>query len=210
MPTLVVGTTQCSHNVIQTTPTPVLPQTQPPNPVTNPDKATDSILVRTMTEDSPLRASDPDSNNIGLIAGVVVVALMVITIVTLTTVLGLIIYMRVKNQKSDVPVATNEACGAGLQDTAVYAGEDTYDYPSMDGQTTSSIDTKINEAYATNVEAKPCTAYGISTSAVTNPRVACATDITTERNDAYGIKLQDVAMCGEGDMYTYDYPNMDS
>ena len=114
--------------------------------------------------------------------------------------------MRVKNQKNDVPMATNEAYGTGLQDTAMYTEGDTYDYLSIDDHATSSTDIKKNEAYATNAEAKPCIAY--DTSAETKPCVAYATNIITGRNDAYGVKLQDVVICREGD--TYDYPNMDS
>ena len=158
---------------------------------------------------------------------------MVTVIITLTAVLGFIYIKRVKNQKDDIPVATNEACGAGLQDTAIYAGGNTYDNPRGNDRARSSIDTKMNEAYAMHAEAKPCiayatsaikprvayevptnamtkpcAAYGICTSAVTNPRVAYATDITTEGNDAYGITLQDVAMCGKRD--AHDHPNIDS
>ena len=103
-------------------------------------------------------------------------------------------------------MATNEAYGTGLQDTAVYTRGDTYNYPSVDDQATSSIDTKKNEAYATNAEVKPCIAY--ATSAETKPCVAYATNVTTKRNDAYGKNsMQDVVMC-RGDIY--DYPTMDS
>ena len=164
------------------------------------------MLDQSGTEDTPLNhGSDPHFNT-GLIVAITVSALMVVIIVLLTAVLCFVICRHVKNQKNDVPMATNEACGTGLQDTAMYTEGDTYDYPSIDDQATDSIDTKKNEAYATNAEAKPCMAY--ATSAETKPCVAYTTNVTTERNDAYGIKLQDVVMCREGD--TYDYPTMDS
>ena len=101
---------------------------------------------------------------------------------------------------------TNQAYGTALHDTAVNTEGNTYDYPSMENQPKSSIDTKINEAYATNAEAKPCIAYGAS--AEVRPCVAYATNISAERNAAYGVKLQDVVTCTEGD--AYDYPTMDS
>ena len=125
-------------------------------------------------------------------------------IITLPVVLCLARCM--KNHKNSIAMATNKAYGTGLQDTAVYTEGDTYDYPSIDDHATSSIDTKKNEAYATNAEAKPCMAY--ATSAEIKPCVAYATNVTTERNDAYGINLQNVVMYREGD--TYDYPTVDS
>jgi hypothetical protein len=193
-----IGITQCPHiNIMPTTsPVPPEPISMELNPVTNPDKITDSMLDQPGTEDNPL--------NTGLIVGIVAGALMVVMIVILTVVLGFIIIH--KKQKKEVPTATNMAYGTALHDTAVHTEGDTYDYPSMDDQAKSSIDMKTNEAYATNAEVKPCVAY--VTSAETNPCVVYATNITAERNVAYGIKFQDVVMSREGD--AYDYPTMDS
>ena len=65
----------------------------------------------------------------------------------------------------------------------------TYDYPNVENQV---MNFKQNEAYATNAEAKPCVVYAVN--------------VITERNEAYGIKLQD----NSNNMApTYDYPNMD-
>ena len=100
-------------------------------------------------------------------------------------------------------MATNQAYGTALHNIAMNTEGNTYDYPSMDNQAKSSIDTKMNEAYATNTKANPCVAYG--TSAEVKPCVAYATNISAERNAAYGVKLQDVVT---GD--AYDYPTMDS
>ena len=182
-----------------------VPPSQPipmePNPVTNTDEVTGSMLDQSGTEDNPLNNS---SDTLGLIAGSVAAALMVIIIVILTAVLGFTIVY--KKQKKEVPMATNQAYGTALHNTVMNTEGDTYDYPSMDNQAKSSIDTKMNEAYATNAEAKPCVAYG--TSAEVRPCVAYATNISAERNAAYGVNLQDVIRCREGD--AYDYPTMDS
>ena len=198
-----IGITSCPP-IIKPTPLSVAPS-QPiltePNPVTSTDKVADSILDQSGTDDNLLNNS---GDTLGLIAGSVVAALMVIIIIILTAVLGFIIVY--KKQKKEVPMATNQAYGTALYDTAVNTEGDTYDYPSMDNQATSSIDTKINKAYATNAEAKPCIAYGAS--AEVRPCVAYATNISAERNAAYGVKLQDVVTCTEGG--AYDYPTMES
>ena len=171
---------------------PLQPILTEPNPVTSLDKITDSMLDQSGTEDNPLNNGSDTLGNTGLITGGVVAVLMVIIIVILTAVLGFIIIY--KKQKKEVPMTTNQAYGTALHDTAVNTEGDTYDYPSMDNQAKSSIDTMMNVAYAINAEARPCVAYG--------------TNITTERNAAYGIKLHDVVMSREGD--AYDYPTMDS
>ena len=188
-----IATVSCPPNIAPT-PIPIKPtptdMSQPNPPVTDPSQVTDLVTDQSKTEETH---SNDSFSNIGLVVGIIVAVLMMIMIVTLAAVLGYITC--VKNQKKDIPMVTNEAYGTGLQDTAaVFVEGDTYDYPSMDDQAKSSIDTKINEAYATNAETKPCVAY--------------ATNISTERNDAYGIKPQGAAMCREGD--TYDYPTMDS
>ena len=164
------------------------------------------MIDQSGTKDTLLNHGSDTHFNTRLIVAITVTALMVVIIVILTPVLCFVIYTRVKNQKNDVPMATNEAYVPGLQDTAAYTQGDTYDYPCIDDQATSSINTKKNEAYAMNAEVKPCIAY--ATRAETKPCLAYATNITTERNDAYAINLQDVVMCREGD--TYDYPTMDS
>ena len=199
---LSIAAASCPPNIVPTS-IPIVPTltdtSQPNPPVTDPSEVTTDL---SKTEET--HSSDPFSN-IGVVVGIIVAVLMVITIIILAAVLGFI--TRVKKQKKDIPMVTNEAYGTGLQDTAaVFVEEDTYDYPSMDDQAKSSIDTKINEAYATNAETKPCIAY--ATSAEAKPCVTYATNISTERNDAYGIKPQGAAMCREGD--TYDYPTMDS
>jgi uncharacterized protein YpmB len=160
-----------------------------PNPITNPDKVTDSMLDQSGTENN--HGSDPFLNT-GLIVGIVVAVLIVIIIIILIAAIGFIIIY--KKQKKEVPTASSNAYGTGLHDQAKI-----------------SIDT--NEAYATNAEAKRCVAYGTSaetnpcvayvTSAETKPCVTYTTNITTERNVAYGIKLQDVAMSREGNAYDY-------
>ena len=199
----IIGSTQCPPNIMPTV-APSQPMLTETNPVTSPDKVTDSMLDQTGTEGNPLNNSSDTLGNTGLIVGIVAAALMVITVVILTEVLSFIIIY--KKQKKEVSTVTNMAYGTALHNTAVNTEGDTYDYPSMDNQTKSSIDTKINEAYATNAEVKPCIAYG--TSAEARPCVAYATNITTERNVAYGIQLHDVVTCREGD--AYDYPTMDS
>ena len=199
-----IGITSCPPIIKPTVTTLPVAPSQPiltePNPVTSTDKVADSILDQTGTEDNPLNNS---SDTLGLIAVSVVAALMVIIIVILTAVLGFIIVY--KKQKKEVSMATNQAYGTALQDTAVNTEGDTYDYPSTDNQAKSSIDTKMNEAYATNAEAKPCIAYGTSTevrpcvaygtSDEVRPCVAYATNISAERNAAYGVNLQDVVTC---------------
>ena len=191
-----IGITQCPTNIMPTTlpAPPSQPILMEPNPVTSLDKVTDSMLDQSGTEENVLNNGSDPFVNTGLIIGIVAAALMVITIIRLTAVLGFIIVY--KKQKKEASTATNMAYDTALHDTAVNTEGDTYDSPSMDNryQAQSSSDTKMNKAYATNAEAKLCIAYG--------------NNITTERNVAYGIKLHDVVTCGEGD--TYDYPTMDS
>ena len=139
-----------------------------------------------------------NSNSYHSIIGLIIVAALVVVIfITLAVVLGFARCM--KYQKNEVPTITNEAYGTALQDTTVYMEGDTYDYPSMDDPPMKSINTKQNEAYATNAEAKRCVAYAAA--AEVKQCVAYATNITTERNDAYGIRLQDIILQREGDTY---------
>ena len=119
----------------------------------------DPVVDQTKIEETLLNRNSFNHNNIGLIIGVVVAALMVVTIITLTLALGFVKCM--KDHKNEVSMATNEAYGTELQDKTVYMEGDTYDYPSMDDQAKSSINTKQNEAYATSAEAKRCVAYAI-------------------------------------------------
>ena len=169
-------------------------------PVTNLSEVTDPVLNQSDAEETPPYHNSgflSNRSNIGLTVGVIIAALVVAIIITLAVVFGFVRHM--KNQKNEVPMATNEAYGTGLQDMITYTEGDTYDYPSVNDQAKSFIDTKINEAYATNAEAKPCIAY--ATGVETKPCVAYATNIIADRNDTYDIKLRDVAMQREGDTY---------
>ena len=96
MPTLVIGTTQCPYYIIPTTqasipPQPTLIETLQPTPVTNSDKATDSVLDQSGTEDTPLNHGSDPRFNTGLIVAITVSALMVVIIVILTAVLCFVI-----------------------------------------------------------------------------------------------------------------------
>ena len=123
------------------------------------------------TEGTLLSCGGDSLSNYKLIIGSVIAILVVAIFTTLILVLGFARYM-----KDRIATVTNEAYRTGLHDMK-HTERATYDYPNMENQAMKFINIKQNEAYATNAEAKPCVAY--------------ATNVTTERNDAYGIKFQD-------------------
>ena len=192
-----IGTVTCPPNIAPTsTPAPSKPTQMEkllsdPS-VTNLSEVTDPVFGQSKTVETPPNHSSNSLSNIGQLVGIIVAVLVVAMIITLAVVLGFARCMKL--HKNAVSMTTNEAYGTTFQDTTVCMEGDTYDYPSMEDQAIKSIDTKQNEAYATSAEAKPCVAY--------------ATNIITERNDAYGTRLQDMVLHREGD--TYDYPNMDN
>ena len=183
MSTLVTGRTSCPPGIAPTTtppvpPQPILSESSSAPTATNPSQITDPEVDQTDSEGTP---NSDRNNNIGLVTGITVTALLLVVIITMALVLGLLVSMKLKRYHKN-----EGAYGNGLQDTDIH----TYDYPTMDDQAMDSINTKKNEAYAANIEVKSNDAYAMS--------------IPTERNEAYGTtRHQDTAVYTEND--TSDY-----